>query len=94
MTAPRPTQTCKSCEQPIRWAVTEKGHRIPVDPEPTATGNLLLEERAGGAVFAVPVPQGTMARALRYASHFATCPHAAHHRHPRARATQRRGAER
>lgn len=67
--------TCRSCRAPIRWAHTQKGHRIPLDPEPVEGGNLV--EVAPGIVRVVEPgdPSGA-----RFVSHFATCPNAGAHR--------------
>ena len=66
---------CRSCAAPIAWRVSPAGKRLPLDPEPTESGNVVVD--------------GTTARALsadaladldvwtpRYTSHFATCPDA------------------
>lgn len=74
---------CRSCHAPIRWARTEKGKRMPLDPAPVLGGNRSLEE--------VPAYQLTPAYFITeaitphpdrpgYVSHFSTCPHAARHR--------------
>lgn len=69
-------ETCKGCGQPIRWARTTKGRRIPLDPEPTPNGNLAFDQtEEEGASFVRVVPVG--ARPRLYTSHFATCPAAA-----------------
>lgn len=77
---------CRSCHAPIRWAVTQKGRRMPLDPEPTPDGNLVLapavEARRAPTVVALtahndpPLDPNTP----RYTSHFATCPDAPRHR--------------
>lgn len=69
---------CRSCRAPILWAVTEKGRRIPLDPEPRADGNLVLHVQAMGSPLAVFAGSGHVG--IRYVSHFATCAHAAQHR--------------
>jgi hypothetical protein len=38
---------CRSCDAPITWAVTRKGRRIPLDPEPVAGGNIKVQEIPG-----------------------------------------------
>jgi len=83
---------CRSCGRPIRWTETEKGKRMPVDPEPVRGGNLKLH----------PIPRPTIDGYLTtveisqvitpdkhvdaYISHFATCPAARNHRKGRTRA--------
>jgi len=71
----QPRDRCRSCKKPIMWAVTEKGHRIPIDPEPCTDGNILLRARGHFVPplaivrFAIPVEE-----TARFKSHFATCP--------------------
>lgn len=80
---------CRSCGAPIRWAVTATGKRIPLDPEPVDGGNVLLHEPIDGGesiatvVGKAPAPSLFGDDAPRYVSHFATCPNADQHRHPR-----------
>jgi hypothetical protein len=64
------SDTCRSCGAPIRWAITDHGNRIPLDPEPAEVGNLILVQRDGQLHAAHAVP-GT------HVSHYATCPQAA-----------------
>lgn len=79
---------CRSCNAPIRWAMTEAGKLIPLDLAGDAFGN--IEEtgtfassprRAGEQVAVVRVLGSTPSLlddpdALRYYTHFATCPNA------------------
>ena len=72
---------CSSCSAPIRWAVTGAGARIPLDPDPVADGNLVIEVDTDPPEVrfvskARPAPDG----AARFVTHFATCPNAASHR--------------
>jgi hypothetical protein len=80
--------TCRSCGAGIVWAVTAKGKRMPVDAEPHPDGNVTtVPNGAGrGTLLALVHPPGQQpldADEPRYRSHFATCPQAAAHRHPR-----------
>jgi len=61
---------CK-CGALMVWAHTPKGKAIPLDPEPRKDGNLVLVRG-----IATPVDMLTPPSLPRYASHFATCPHA------------------
>jgi hypothetical protein len=62
---------CRSCDAPIEWAITTKGQRIPLDPEPGPGGNLVLVDGvARHPTLGEGVPY------LQYTSHFATCPDA------------------
>lgn len=77
------TTTCKSCAAPIEWARTQKGHRIPLDPTPSETGNILLQDGIA-VVIDAQSREGIDARTLR-TSHFASCPDADQHRQHRRR---------
>lgn len=74
---------CRSCSAEIRWARTSNGKAMPVDIDPHEDGNLVLGDKfvtvyanAATAIDAAP-------DALRYLSHFATCPTAFEHRRVR-----------
>ncbi len=67
---------CKFCNEPIRWAVTDAGKRMPLNPTPDRNGNVVL----------LPGGQGMNARVLSgpallqwrgqlWMPHFVTCPH-------------------
>jgi hypothetical protein len=69
--------TCRSCNAPIIWAVTDRGRDMPVNAEPSADGSVQLVGREG---------QAPLAKVLKVAdrfgktnlrrSHFADCPDA------------------
>jgi len=71
---------CRSCGAPIKWVVTQKNRRMPVDLEPVEGGNIELhpqgEFRPPLAVYHSIRPPGIK----YYISHFATCPKAEQHR--------------
>lgn len=76
---------CSSCHEPIIWARTQLGERMPVDAKPDPErGNVILtgappHVRAG--VLTHGQASGARAAGQRlYTSHLATCPHAARHR--------------
>lgn len=78
---------CGSCGAQMRWAQTEEGRSIPLDPDPVPTGNLIIKEvrhvGGRGPVLTVRYLRKTDTVPLevaRYVSHFATCPSAAEHR--------------
>ena len=67
---------CAKCKKPIVWVYTEAGKRMPMDPLPAATGNIVysgdgpdrvrvLKKEDEGDLFL----QGLQ----RFVSHFATC---------------------
>jgi hypothetical protein len=78
---------CDSCEADIFFALTDRGKRMPLDPDPHPAGNVLVWEASVG-------PHGslrcrTLGRAEvdaqsddveLYRTHFATCPDAARFR--------------
>ena len=70
--------TCKSCAKPIIWGYTIAGRRMPLDPEPVADGNLVLDGRKVRWVTAEDAPE------TRRSSHFSTCIEAGSHRRRRA----------
>lgn len=68
---------CRSCSVAVRWVDTDKGSRMPLDPDMCPDGNFVFTdpEREEGTVRAL----GRMellgpATRPRYKSHFATCP--------------------
>lgn len=75
---------CRSCGAPIVWARSvTTGRALPVDADPTPTGNLRLTPGHDGR----PRAEVTGPPSLldtedgdRYVSHFATCPNADDHR--------------
>lgn len=88
MTLGRPG-TCRSevCGARFQWAETEKRRAIPIDLEPSETGNVRLTARnhLPGSPLAEVLTGVELAAARRageplYLAHFATCPGRAHHR--------------
>jgi hypothetical protein len=72
------TAPCGSCGAPMIWAETVNGRRMPVDPEPTSDGNVLLTDRT----HLLRQPLATVLKAAKCfgrrdlrKSHFVTCPH-------------------
>lgn len=64
---------CKACGAAITWAITEaSGRSIPLDPTPTAAGNLVIVDRtqADTPVVRVVMPGNGEA----FMPHHATCP--------------------
>lgn len=63
---------------------------MPLDADPTVDGNVLVSPTAGGGPAARVLTGVALAEARRvlpgqvHRSHFATCPHAATHRHARS----------
>lgn len=80
MTLPAVSQ-CRSCGASIRWVVSTKGNRMPIDASPHPNGNLYLTKRAlDGQWCASAIGQESLeaARSMgrAYISHHATCPQA------------------
>ncbi len=70
--------TCTSCHQPVIWAATAAGKRMPVDQIPVEHGNVML---SGPVPMATVVSKGGRKPGQRlYVSHFSTCPRADKHR--------------
>jgi len=71
---------CNSCKAQIRWLITTRGLKMPVDVQPSLFGNLQIDE---GIVSVLSDQEATIARrngVNLYVSHFATCPNAEEHR--------------
>lgn len=80
------SSSCRSCQRPVVWAVSEAGKNIPIDPEPKPTGNLvLLTSMRDGRIYiqARAFDAEQDADLQRYVSHFVTCPDAKRFRRPR-----------
>lgn len=66
---------CRSCNAPIRWALTVKnGKHIPIDVEPVPDGNLVIEHRNGGDEARPATDTDKKLMRPLFKSHFATCP--------------------
>lgn len=79
-----PVGACRSCGEPIIWAFTENGKKIPIDLEPDELGNIQLSP--GLRPTATVVSQGGREPGTKlHRSHFSSCPHADQHRAPRPR---------
>ena len=73
-----PIEPCRSCTQPVIWAKTKTGKRMPVNAEPSEDGNIRLARINGGPYADVLSPARLAAgtqEPLR-TSHFVTCPDA------------------
>ena len=71
---------CSTCKRPIRWALTEEGRRIPLDPEPERRMVVLGQRKdptGGGGLIDQVGSRPT------FVTHFATCPNADQHRKTR-----------
>jgi hypothetical protein len=62
------------------WRETEKGKRIPLDPEPVVDGNIRLNGTRCHTLTELELSAANQDGELLYKSHFATCPDAAKHR--------------
>lgn len=78
--------TCRSCGARIRWVITSKGHRMPLDPNPHPQGNVVPQGQSITVLepLAVVLPEPPTDRPA-WRSHFATCPNAAKHRKTKER---------
>lgn len=65
---------CFRCGAAIEWWPTENDKQMPLDPLPTADGNVVI--RSGRAHVLKKVEQESLFDdgAARYTPHFATCP--------------------
>jgi hypothetical protein len=83
-----PPAKCRGCHKPIRWAKTEHGKNIPLDPDPVPDGNIVVTD----AGIAHVLRSTEMATAPTYVSHFSTCPKRAHFRRQLRSVGTRKGA--
>jgi len=70
---------CSSCEAEIIWAETGSGKHMPLDAVPSDKGNMVFVK---GKTWVATEMDRRLYREL-HASHFSTCPNAAHHRRRR-----------
>lgn len=70
--------TCGSCRQPVIWAFTEAGNRMPVDPIPAERGTIALSGHMPRAT--VMSKRGREPGQKLYVVHFDECPAADKHR--------------
>ena len=76
------TATCRSCGAAVTWHKTPAGNSMPLDAEPVADGNVVIE---GGLARVVGPPgEGELDLSPRYRSHFSTCQDAAKWRKKKA----------
>ena len=72
---------CRSCLEPIVWATTAEGNKMPLDAEPHEEGNVrLLEDGTCEVVGPLETLIAAGEGVRLHRSHFATCPEAAHWR--------------
>lgn len=69
---------CRSCGAPMRWVETSAGRRMPLDPDPSSAGNVVIE--ADGKARVLPPVEAARYTGEKFTSHFATCPDAARFR--------------
>ena len=78
---------CRSCGAEVRWALTERGKRMPLDPDPyvgdSPAGLFVLRGHDQLVPTAVAVPPDAFSGEPLYRSHFATCAQADQHRRSR-----------
>jgi hypothetical protein len=77
-------QCCRSCGADVLWARTVKGKAMPIDAEPTANGNVQIQNDNDGLQATVLAGQklelARLAGAQLHLSHFVTCEYADQHR--------------
>lgn len=66
---------CTQCGTTILWRRTDNGRRIPIDPEPSERGNVILSGPVRAFVLTkLELDQAHRAGAVLFVAHFATCP--------------------
>ncbi len=73
-----PTVPCSGCGIHIAWRFTPKGAKLPLDPDPVPTGNVVINRSGIAVVLDRERLKKLEAREDRdrwplYVSHFATC---------------------
>lgn len=80
---------CRSCNAPIRWALTEKGKRIPLDSEAVEPidprGLFVLRNVFGAGPTAIAATPESFPGEPLYRAHFVTCDHPERFRKRRTR---------
>ena len=78
---------CKTCRREIAWVKFRDGKAMPLDPEPSATGNVYRGTDGRWRV-ATKADAAELSRGLTplYVAHFVTCPQASQHRRHAAKA--------
>ena len=71
---------CKSCGATIFFIKTKTGKSMPVDAEPSPTGNIRLTETGGEVLGKKAAEEARLNGTPLYLSHYATCPDAAKYR--------------
>lgn len=66
--------TCRQCGQPVRWVQTVRGRAMPLDPLPTAAGNVRLRASGSQVLAFVSGNQDLPLQQPAYRAHAATCP--------------------
>lgn len=67
--------TCRSCGAPIRWALTEKGKRMPLNVPADPAGTVIITG-TNGTEYTCAVVRTNAVPGERWTSHYATCPQA------------------
>ena len=71
---------CASCGATIRWVLSHRGSKLPIDAEPVPNGRLVVEAADHHGAVAQPFePLFDGPDVPRYRSHFTTCPNAEKH---------------
>lgn len=67
--------TCRSCNAPIRWAVTRTGRRMPLDRDPSPRGNArLLLDGTSQVLAGARLEEARAAGVLLHMPHHSSCP--------------------
>lgn len=67
---------CESCHAPVIWTVTANAKRMPVDFEPSSTGDVALRPGSPAPIATVLSVTKQFGRTDLRTSHFSSCPDA------------------
>lgn len=69
-----PTVACNRCGRQIAWVTTDRGNRMPIDPDPTPGGIVYVRMVNNRPVATVVVKGDARPPGVAFTAHFATCP--------------------
>lgn len=66
---------CNACGAEVRWILTPKGKRMPIDPDSGSLGNVVIDRiDSKGVEHGHVLKKDEDPTTPRYVPHFATCP--------------------
>lgn len=69
-------ERCNYCDAPIRWLTGSTGKRMPVNAQPSATGNVIIRGDRAGVLGQRPAAAAREQGEQLHLHHVVDCPHA------------------